>query len=267
MNTIITIEDDFDLEKIRLSGQIFRMTKEGDEYCVIHGNHALKISQKSGSKFAVSCSKTEFEQVWQPYFDLNRNYAEIRKSVSGQNSFVDMTLDFGQGLRILHQDSWEMIVTFIISQRRSMPAIATAVDKIARFFGEDCGDFYAFPTAEKFCSLCENDIRECGVGYRAPYILDAASKVASGELSLDVCESLPDEDLFNKLCEIKGVGKKVANCIMLFGFARTARAPVDVWIERVIQQEFAGRNPFPTYGNHAGIIQQYMFYWKTQHRK
>ena len=266
MSTVITIEGDFNLEKIRLSGQIFRMTKEGEVYKIIHGNHALKIAQKSESQFTVSCSKTVFEQVWQPYFDLNRNYAEIRKSFEGQNSFVDMTLQFGKGLRILRQDPWEMIVTFIISQRRSMPAIATAVNKLCMLYGEDFGDFYAFPTAEKLCSCCENNIRECGVGYRAPYILDAASKVATGELSLDVCETLPDEDLFNKLCEIKGVGKKVANCIMLFGFARTNRAPVDVWIERVIAEEFAGRNPFPTYGSHAGIIQQYMFYWKTQHR-
>ena len=266
MSTVVTVEDDFDLEKIRLSGQIFRMTKEGEDYRLIHGNHQLKIQQENDSKFLVSCSKEEFEQLWQPYFDLGRNYADIRRKFKGQNAFVDMTLDFGRGLRILRQDPWEMIVTFIISQRRSMPAIATAVDKLCTLYGEDCGEFFSFPTAEKLCSLTENDIRECGVGYRAPYILDAANKVVSGELSLEVCKNLPDDDLFNKLCEIKGVGTKVANCIMLFGFARTSRAPVDVWIERVITEEFAGKNPFPTFGEYAGIIQQYMFYWKTQNK-
>ena len=264
MSSLITIEDDFDLQKIRLSGQIFRMTKDGEEYRLVHGNHQLKIKQKNDSKFLVSCSEEEFEHLWQPYFDLGRNYSNIRKQYQGQNSFVDMTLEFGRGLRILHQDPWEMIVTFIISQRRSMPAIVTAVDKLCTLYGEDLGDFFAFPSAEKLCTLTENDIRECGVGYRAPYILDAANKVATGELSLEVSEKLPDDELFEKLCEIKGVGTKVANCIMLFGFARTSRAPVDVWIQRIIDEEFAGTNPFPTYGNHAGIIQQYMFYWKTQ---
>ena len=270
MNTVVTINDDFDLEKIRLSGQIFRMARletEGEpEYTLIRGHSQLKIKQVDKHDYCVNCTDEEFRKLWQPYFDLQRSYAEIRERFKGENDFVDMTLDFGQGLRILRQDPWEMIVTFIISQRRSMPAIATAVDKLCTLYGEDCGLFYSFPTPEKICRLTENDIRVCGVGYRAPYILDAANRVVAGDVSLSACEEMSDEGLFAKLCEIKGVGTKVANCIMLFGFGRTARAPIDVWIERVIDQEFAGKNPFPNYGEYAGIIQQYMFFWRTQNK-
>ena len=270
MHTIVDITDDFDLEKIRLSGQIFRMNKLKPDsktaYTLITQDRILEIQKKSELEYCVSCDQDEFQEVWYPYFDLSRNYAEIREIFEGENVFLDSALNFGRGLRILRQDPWEMIVTFIISQRRSMPAIATAVDKLCSQFGEDCGDFKAFPSPEKLCSLKENDIRSCGVGYRAPYILDAARRVVSGELSLKACSDMHDEELFNKLCEIKGVGTKVANCIMLFGFGRTSRAPVDVWIQRVIDEKFGGTNPFPSYGTCAGILQQYMFYWRTQHK-
>lgn len=271
MNAVIEIKDDFDLEKIRLSGQIFRMQRietcdDEPTYTFVAKNRFLAIQKKSEFEYLISCSEDEFREFWFQYFDLNRNYAEIRSIFEAENDFLSCALNFGKGLRILRQDPWEMIVTFIISQRRSMPAIATAVDKLCTLYGDDCEGFSIFPSSEKLFSLNESDIRKCGVGYRAPYILDAARRVVSGKLSLDVCSELPDDELFNKLCEIKGVGAKVANCIMLFGFGRTARAPVDVWIQRVIDEHYDGKNPFPSYGTSAGILQQYMFFWRTQHK-
>ncbi len=276
MSDLIQIKDDFDLEKIRCSGQIFRMTKEetpcGESvYSVISKNRLLKIQKKPSKKmsdtFEVSCSKSEFYEVWADFFDLSRNYVELRSRLSGQNDFIDDAFDFGCGLRILRQDPWEMIVTFIISQRRSMPAIATATNKICEMFGEEREGFFSFPEPQKLAEATVADLRKCGVGYRAEYIIDAAQRVASGQLKLEECEKCSDDELFDKLCEIKGVGEKVANCIMLFGFARTSRAPVDVWIKRVIDEEFGGVNPFLNLGEDAGIVQQYMFYWKTQHKQ
>lgn len=325
MTSVIKITDDFDLEKIRCSGQIFRMKKvavDGGAHHAHHAHHAytlingsnilqiqelesssavstevtasaakiidapsnkvLKASELTSREYLISCSQDEFKKIWHPFFDLGRNYVQIRKQFSGKNDFIDDCLSFGRGLRILKQNPWEMIVTFIISQRKSMPAIATCVEKLCAAFGDRIsfdralnaaalGDgaqeyFHTFPSAEKLAALSEDTLLKCGLGYRAAYVLDAARKVNSGELSIQECKDLPDEKLFSKLCEIRGVGSKVANCIMLFGFGRTSCAPIDVWISRVIDQEFAGTNPFPTFGNYAGIIQQYMFFWKTQHK-
>lgn len=292
MTTAIKITDDFDIEKIAKSGQCFRMKKinhfsksedecravskcENPIFCNIASGHYIEIQKSNDTKneWLVSCTKKEFDDFWKNYFDLGRSYRNIRKNATGQNGFVDMTLDYGKGLRILKQDPWEMIVTFIISQRRSMPAIATAVDKICTLCGEElqtqneCTIKHSFPTPEALLNLTESDIRNCGVGYRAPYILDAAKKVSSEELDLELCKKLDDDELFSKLCTIKGVGTKVANCIMLFGFSRTKRAPVDVWIQRVIDQDFKGVNPFSEMGENAGIIQQYFFFYKTQNKK
>ena len=345
MTSVIKITDDFDLEKIRCSGQIFRMKKvavDGGAHHAHHAHHAytlingsnilqiqelesssavstegtasaakiidalsnkvLKASELTSREYLISCSQDEVKKIWHPFFDLGRNYVQIRKQFSGKNDFIDDCLSFGRGLRILKQDPWEMIVTFIISQRKSMPAIATCVEKLCAAFGDrisferaqsaavlggsaQCGstqysaaqgiavlsgstqgDLYTFPSAEKLAALNEDTLLKCGLGYRAAYVLDAARKVNSSELSIQECKDLPDEELFSKLCEIRGVGSKVANCIMLFGFGRTSCAPIDVWISRVIDQEFAGTNPFPTFGSYAGIIQQYMFFWKTQHK-
>lgn len=270
MAATITISDDFDLEKIRKSGQCFRVIRcdgEGSPiFSVVSKNHYLEMSSSASGadKWKISCSKKEFSDFWVPYFDLDRSYEVIRNQAQCDNAFLNEALDFGCGLRILKQDPWEMIITFIISQRRSMPAIATAVEKICHCFGENNGNFYEFPSAEKFASLNEAELRDCGIGYRAPYVLDAARRVASGDTDLDACASMADDELFSELCKIKGVGTKVANCIMLFGFSRFASAPVDVWIQRVIDKEFAGKNPFPAFGDVAGIIQQYLFFYITQ---
>ncbi|MDO4842505.1 MAG: 8-oxoguanine DNA glycosylase, N-terminal domain-containing protein, partial [Phoenicibacter congonensis] len=153
MAATVTISDDFDLEKIRKSGQCFRITRRDDEgspvFTVVSKNHYLEMSTSSSNanEWNISCTKKEFSDFWATYFDLDRSYEEIRNAAECDNAFLNEALYFGRGLRILKQDPWEMIVTFIISQRRSMPAIATAVDKICHCFGDDNGKFFEFPSA------------------------------------------------------------------------------------------------------------------------
>ena len=172
----------------------------------------------------------------------------------------------GRGLRILRQDPWEMLITFIISQRKNIPAIRLAVEKLAMLYGHPVNEMlFTFPTPEELGRASEADLRAAGLGYRAPYVKDAADKVLSGALDLEAMGKLGDEALFEKLISVKGVGKKVANCICLFGFGRTSRAPVDVWIERAITL-CGGVDPFPAFGEYAGIMQQYAFYYMT-HQK
>lgn len=253
---------DFDLQKIMKSGQVFRMTKEGEAYQIISSDKLLRLSSIEDVP----------DGYWHNYFDLERDYAAIRNAACGKYPFIDECMQFGEGLRILRQDPWEMVITFIISQRRSMTSIATCVERLCQKFGTKLSvevngepvNYHAFPTPEQLCEASEAAIQSCGVGYRASYIKDAAAKIASGEINLSRCQTWTDAELKNELLSIKGVGEKVANCIMLFGFARTSCAPIDVWIDRVIKNDLEGHNPFPEYGDVAGIIQQYLFFYKTQ---
>ena len=205
-------------------------------------------------------------EYWADYFDLGRNYAALRCSLAGQSSYLDKSLDFGQGIRILHQDPWEMLITFLISQRKSIPAIRTAVEHLARCCGEPLSaegdEVFLFPTPQQLCGLSEAQLMGCGLGYRTRYIQNAAAQASSGTLDLGALAALPDDALFSRLLELDGVGKKVANCVCLFGYGRTAMAPIDVWIQRLIDEEFGGRDPFPSYDQQAGIVQQYLFYYK-----
>lgn len=262
----VDIHDDMDLEKIAESGQCFRMKETSPgTWRVLSRDQMLFIRKVEGPRFQVSCSESEWDTIWYPYFDLDRNYSAIREKYKGRNEFTDRCMDAGRGLRILRADPFEMLITFIISQRKNIPAISASVEKICKRYGHMIGrdedqDIYSFPTAEEMTRADEKGLSECSLGYRTPYILDAVSRVSDGRLNFEKMRKLDDRQLFDTLCTVKGVGVKVANCVELFGYARTSRAPVDVWIQRAIDQHYGGVNPFSEYGDEAGIIQQYIFY-------
>ncbi len=310
----IIIQDDFDMKKIQVSGQCFRVTElEDGTFRFITGKHVVYIrevgepcqhynanaktsnevqtndcdtananstnSEKSDqiacTELEVSCTREEWDEIWADYFDLDRNYAHIAETEYGKHHFADGAILFGRGLRILKQDKWEMLVTFIISQRKSIPAISSAVEALCRKFGEKIDmssiaepfnntseELYAFPQPMQMVAATADDFKACGLGYRAPYVRDAVEKVCSGELDLEAISNLDDEALFEKLMTVHGVGKKVANCVLLFGYSRTARVPVDVWIQRAIEEDCGGVDPFPLYGENGGIIQQYIFFYQ-----
>ena len=263
----ITIKDDFDLDKIIESGQCFRpcvICESPKTYRFIYNKHILYIFKEDKDVYDVSCTRDEWENIWEVYFDLQRNYEDIRNSiVRGDTYMFESALD-GRGIRILRQDKWEMLISFIISQRKSIPAIRSCIEKLCHRYGEKINtgkeEVFLFPTAEKMIDANENELAECGLGYRVGYILDAIRKVYYKDIDLEKIDELSDDDLFDELTKIKGVGKKVANCIMLFAYNRTGRAPVDVWIARVIDEFYGGNDPFPSYSENAGIMQQYVFY-------
>lgn len=258
---IISINDDFDLNKIMNSGQCFRVTSDDEgTYRFITGQNILFMRKKDAAKYEVSCEKDEWNSIWHHYFDLDTDYTAIRGSVPKNDRFLNKCADEGAGIRILNQDKWEMIISFIISQRKSIPAIRSCVEKICEAFGSPNGQLYTFPTPEALSKASDKDLQACGTGYRTSYIQDAAQKVVSGELDLEKIAGSPDEELFEALTSVRGVGTKVANCVMLFGYHRIGRAPVDTWIIKVIDQKYNGKNPFDRYGDVAGIMQQYMFY-------
>lgn len=263
----IEIQDDFNLRKIVESGQCFRACLVDDDiYRFVTGSNVIYIREAERGILSVSCGFDEWQSIWVKYFDLNRNYRNIFEEEYGKHPFVDKAMDAGRGLRILWQDPWEILVSTIISQRKSIPAIQKAVELIAEKYGTTLKTEYEelnlFPSATDLINVSEDDMRSCGVGYRAPYILDAISKVSSGELNLSSISHLLDIELLQHLKSIRGVGEKVANCVALFSYGRTACVPVDVWISRAIADDCNGKSPFDLYGDNAGIIQQYIFYYK-----
>ena len=268
---IVRIEDDFDLDKITSCGQCFRAEKiTTNTFRFITGKNVLYISALGNANYRVSCDENIWQNVWFPYFSLETNYQAMRESAVGKDCFVDQAIEHGRGLRILRQDPWEMLITFIISQRKSIPAISKAVNALANKFGEHIitpiETLYAFPTPSDMETITLKDLEECSLGYRSAYVLDAIQKVTSGEISLARVSDLDDEGLFQTLLQIRGVGKKVANCVCLFGYGRTSMVPVDVWIQRAINEDCKGTNPFFHFGKDAGIIQQYIFYYKKGHQ-
>ena len=263
----VEIQDDFDLRKIVESGQCFRACQVGDgTYRFVTGNNVLYMRETEKGTFSVSCGFDEWKRIWIKYFDMDRNYRRIYEKEYGKHPVVDRAMDAGRGLRILWQDPWEILISTIISQRKSIPAIQKAVETIAKKYGSvkktEYEELSLFPSATDLLGVAEDDMRKCGVGYRAPYILDAISKVSNGEVNLRNISQLPDVELLQCLKSIRGVGEKVANCVALFSYGRTACVPVDVWISRAIDDDCNGKSPFDLYGDNAGIIQQYIFYYK-----
>ena len=265
----VTIKDDFDLEKIIDSGQCFRgKCLEDGSYRFISGDSViyLRPEDREAGVYTVSCDQESWETIWFSFFDLERCYSEIAVSEIGKHEFVDQAIAHGRGVRLLRQDPWEMLLTFIISQRKSIPAIIKSVEALSEKYGHDIVTeqerLKAFPSPEEMKEATAEELAACGLGYRVKYILDAIQKVNSGELNLQAIAELPDHALLEKLQAVMGVGIKVANCIALFAYGRTACVPVDVWIFRAIEKECGGVSPFSLYGENAGIIQQYIFYYE-----
>lgn len=254
----------FDPSAIAESGQCFRMrTKAPGRVEVIHRGRRLVIEALGDERFGFSCTQEEFHSMWEDYFDLSTDYGVFLNAVDREDGYLLRAAGAGQGLRILRQDPWEVLISFILSQRKSIPAIRDGIEKLSLRFGNPVtGERmeYDFPTPQRLAEASLEELSACSLGYRAPYIQAAARSVAAGETDLNEMAGFSDETLMQKLLALHGVGVKVASCVMLFGYHRLDLAPVDVWIQRVIENEYGGVSPFSKYAGFAGVMQQYMFY-------
>ena len=269
----IKISDDFDLKKIVDSGQCFRPREiDSGVFRFICGENILHISARGESLFEADCSAENWKRVWKNYFDLDTNYANIRRDIetfaAGKpyEKILRDALEFGKGIRILKQEPFETLISFIISQRKNIPAIRSSVERICAKFGRRVGEVNLFPRVEEISSATLDDLTGLGLAYRKDYILDAVKKISGGEIDLTALETLTDEELVETLKTIRGVGDKVANCVALFTYHRVDRAPVDVWIKRALDEDFGGENIFDNFGTNAGILQQYVFYHKRSNK-
>lgn len=255
----VEIRDDFDPEKIMLSGQCFRIKKCGDGgYRFVHKGRVLDLRCMGKKKFEISCPREEFDSLWAAYFDLKRDYSAIRRRIPSDDAYLKAAADFGKGIRILRQEPWETLVSFIISQRKNIPAITAAVDALCRGYGKRIGDTgeFSFPDAKELEDLTDEEWKSLKLGYREAYVRAAVSSAPD----MDDKEKLSDEALLEDLMSMHGVGIKVASCTALFSFGRTDLAPVDVWIRKVFDEHYGGENVLESRKD-AGILQQYLFYY------
>lgn len=266
-NAMTTINNpDFDIQKIADSGQCFRLRRGVyGGYTLLAHDRVLRIRQTQEGCF-LDCDQAEYDSLWRGYFDMDTDYAAIRAEADPEDAFLQRACAYGQGIRMLRQDPWEMLVSFIISQRKNIPAIQYCIEALCSRYGDlledtEEGHFASFPSARRLAALDEESFLACSLGYRAKYLLAAARMVASGALNLEAIAVLPDEALFSALLAVPGVGEKVANCVMLFGYHRLSRFPRDVWINRVEEREYGGAFPLERYPDLAGALQQYVFYY------
>ena len=273
--------EDFDLDQIAASGQCFRMNRREDGgYTLIAGDKYLTLRQdKNMVRFY--CGEEEWGSVWRYFFDLDTDYAQIKKTIDPEDAYLQAAIRIGGGVRILRQDLWEMIVTFIISQQNNIPRIKRIVETICQKYGEkrfyfcDGVDrdvektiaYYSFPTAEALASATEGELRACGLGYRARYIRETARIVRDREIDLKQVEKLPYEKAKAELLKLCGVGIKVAECICLFALHHVDAFPIDTHIKDMLEENYPEGFPFERYQGFAGILQQYGFYYELHGKK
>ena len=229
----------------------------------------LKIGSADGIITLYDTTEEDFNLIWREYFDLDRNYGEILSALS-QNEVLKTAGEFAGGIRILKQEPWEALCSFIISQNNNIPRIKKIVNSLCQKYGEKIEfngeNYYSFPSAQVLENAGVDAIFELKTGFRAKYIHDAASKVSSGEILLDKIKESDFENALNELCKIKGVGLKVASCALLFGFDKTDAFPVDVWVKRVLAKYYPDGLDLNNLGEFAGMIQQYLFYYERYNR-
>src|SRR5215470_10481035 len=272
---------DFDLEKTLDSGQVFHWQKVGDGFVGAIGDRAVYVEQRAGVlKVCDGEAPSQTREapvlpgIVAHYFALDHPLAEICNSFP-KDPVMNAARDFCCGLRIIRQPKWECLATFICSSMKQVAHIRQISQALRKRFGEqrDIGDHrvYTFPSAERLAHTSEKQLRDCKLGYRAKNLHATAGLVSSGEADLEAWSALSDVELRTKLCALPGVGPKIANCVMLFAYERLRAFPIDVWIERVLRQQYFPRRKKMTaqrlrqftetyFGEHGGYAQQYLFH-------
>lgn len=253
---MILVQDDLDLDETLDCGQAFRWEKINSEYDKTYKgaflNTPLTISQSGNSFIFHDTTPDDFENIWRGYFDLDTDYGEIKKRLS-EDETLSKACAYAGGIRLLKQDFGECLISFIISQNNNIPRIKGIISRL-------CDNYGGFPTSEQMAAETADSLSFLRSGFRAKYIVDAVAKMNSGSFSADGIKTMPIENARKTLMTVKGVGPKVAECVLLFGAYRTEAFPIDVWIKRVMEKYYPNGLPECTKGI-EGIAQQYLFHY------
>lgn len=257
---------DLDLAQTLDCGQSFRWKQLNDgSFKGIAFNKCVTVRLDGTDLYIENTNKKDFENIWYDYFDFSLDYGKIRAEISKIHPVLCEAAKYAPGIRILRQEPYEALCTFIISQNNNIKRIKGIVQRLCECFGEQIAEGeFAFPTAEKMAELNPDDLAPLRAGFRNRYLVDAAQKVANGEVNLEKCRTLDYDEARNELTKITGVGTKVADCTLLFGLHRIEAFPIDVWMKRAMAKLFPDMSG-QDFGEYAGIAQQYIFHYSRMH--
>lgn len=252
----------FDLSQTLDCGQCFRWEKINETYHGVAFGKDVYITQKNNELIFENVSKEEFQNTWVDYFDLSTSYSKIWDNINYKNSFLIDAYKYAPGIRILKQDPWETLCSFIISQNNNIPRIKKIISRLCTTFGEKIqnSNEFSFPSAYTLSLLNEKELFPIKAGFRSKYILDAAKKVSSGEINLNSIFNMTHSTASETLMKIHGVGPKVSECVLLYGFHKLDAFPIDVWIKKVMDFYFPECS-HKVFGEYAGVAQQYLYYY------
>ena len=264
----ITIEH-LNVLQIADSGQCFRMNRlEEGWFGLIAFGRFLRLRQPEPGVIELSCNEEEYENIWRDYFDIDYDYGNVVQGlIKSGDEFLQKAAEYGPGIRILRQEPFEMLISFIISQNKNIPSIKTCIERICERYGDGKTEpvtgmtYYAFPSPEQLAAAGKEELRSLKLGYRDEYILSAARAVNEGAIDLEKLKWCTHEEAVKALKTIHGVGEKVANCVSLYGLHHIEAFPVDVWIKKILTEVYRGAFREDRYSGYAGIVQQYMFYY------
>lgn len=261
---IFKTSDDLDLDKIFGCGQCFRWNRREDGSYIGAARGCAAIVRAIDGGIEVISSTGGSRELWQDYFDLDTDYSSIRRAVANCE-YMERAADFGRGIRLLHQDKWEALCSFIFSQCNNITRISGIVERFCSLYGKpiqlEDRVIYDFPDVTTVAGLTEEDMAPLRSGYRAPYVLAAAQEIVQGRLDLEKTALLPTDQALKTLRSLRGVGEKVANCVLLFGLNKRDAFPIDVWMKRALKENFPPDFDPAVFGANAGIAQQYIFYY------
>ena len=280
---ILENQKSFCMKHIFECGQCFRWNKEEDgSYTGVINGAVLNVNQNKEKIIFKGISKNNLEEVVRSYFDLDNNYEIMKEKLSKIDNFMEESIKFGEGIRILNQDLWECIISFIISANNNITRIKKIIEAISRKYGNEIiwqgKKYYLFPTIEQLSKASIEDLRALGTGFRDKRIYNTTQMIYKGEISLEKIKNLKNSNsIKEELLKLDGVGNKVADCIMLFSLKRYDVFPIDVWVRRVMNdlylhkenEEDVNKKELQAlaeekYKDLAGIAQQYLFYWRRE---
>ena len=262
-------KNQINLKATLLSGQAFRIIEEFDNsFTIILKDRVVNIKDDNDYLIINSNNEDNIEEVINEYLDLDRDYDEINNYILNNNPELKDIISYSRGYKILNQPDFEMLISYIISQNNSVRNISSSIEKISKKYGKrvifNNKEYYLFPTFEELKNATTKDLNECKVGFRSKYIINAIEELKKDSNYLDNLNNMSSEDAMNKLMEIKGIGMKVASCILLFGYGKLDTFPIDTWVKKFFNEENADKIKslaFKKYGKYSGLVIQYMFHY------
>lgn len=280
---IIKNVESFEPTHIFECGQCFRWNKEDDgSYIGVVGHNVLNVKKNENEVTITGLCSEKIEELCKKYFDLETDYEEIKEKLSKIDDNLKTSIEYGKGIRILKQDTWEALISFIISANNNIPRIKGIIERISKKYGKTIKwqgkEYYTFPTPEELSKASVADLRKLGLGFRDTRVFETTRLVNTKQIDIYELEETKDSKrLKEELLKYPGVGPKVADCIMLFSMKKFEVFPIDVWVRRVMTELYFENETKivpnnkqilmyaeETFGNLAGLAQQYLFYWRRE---